>query len=277
MVAEVLFTSSLTPDPKWSCVTWAHGLAQKLSSASKSRRLSGTNGPSTGSPISNTACCFGFKKKKKKKNTLPSQLGHRPTAPASVFARTAWKAMPFSYSLHSASHVSKFSRTAALYRIVLFRSCSHGLCYPGARHLWGFYWVCTDRCWAGFVSWEPTCWLRRFLSTWSNRVRFAKGTDCFFRKKRRSNTWPAGSTAKPPYAYPLPPSPPPPPPPLLSAATWTGSHCLVLWATPLGWKPFSLTPGKHTFLPCGHLDIHWAVTTQNDEFKAVFTARIHAC
>ena len=31
------------------------------------------------------------------------------------------------------------------------------------------------------------------------------------------------------------------------------------------------------FRPCRHLDFEWAVTAQNDTFKAVLIARIHAC
>ena len=36
------------------------------------------------------------------------------------------------------------------------------------------------------------------------------------------------------------------------------------------------TPWKYVFLPCGHLDFESAVTAQNDEFRAVLIARIHA-
>ena len=32
---------------------------------------------------------------------------------------------------------------------------------------------------------------------------------------------------------------------------------------------------KKAFLPCGHLDFESSVTTQNDEFMAVFVARLH--
>ena len=38
-----------------------------------------------------------------------------------------------------------------------------------------------------------------------------------------------------------------------------------------------MTPRNCAFLPCGHLDFESAVTAQNDEFKAVLTAPIHAC
>ena len=34
---------------------------------------------------------------------------------------------------------------------------------------------------------------------------------------------------------------------------------------------------RTALLPCGHLDFESAVTAQNNEFKAVFVARIHAC
>ena len=36
------------------------------------------------------------------------------------------------------------------------------------------------------------------------------------------------------------------------------------------------TPRKCSSLPCGQLDFESAVTTRNDQFKAVFIARIHA-
>ena len=36
------------------------------------------------------------------------------------------------------------------------------------------------------------------------------------------------------------------------------------------------TSRKYAFLPCGQLDFESAVTEQNDEFKAVLIARIHA-
>ena len=38
-----------------------------------------------------------------------------------------------------------------------------------------------------------------------------------------------------------------------------------------------MTPRKHAFLACGHLDFESAVTAQNDEFKEVLIARIHTC
>ena len=37
------------------------------------------------------------------------------------------------------------------------------------------------------------------------------------------------------------------------------------------------TPREYAFLPYGHLDFGSAVTAQNDEFKAVLIALIHAC
>ena len=43
------------------------------------------------------------------------------------------------------------------------------------------------------------------------------------------------------------------------------------------WTEYDVkTPWKYAFLPCGHLDFMSAVTAQNDEFKAVLIARIHA-
>ena len=39
---------------------------------------------------------------------------------------------------------------------------------------------------------------------------------------------------------------------------------------------YTSTPRKHAFLQCGHLNFDSAVTAQNDEFKPVFIARIHA-
>ena len=46
--------------------------------------------------------------------------------------------------------------------------------------------------------------------------------------------------------------------------------------TAVGHVGVRMTPRRYASLPCGHFNFESAVTAQNDEFKAVLIARIHA-